>query len=60
MVHSGRHSIVGLPWYPGIHEQVPLLQIALLPQGFREHGSIGNGVCGSGKYTFVIFKIVKT
>lgn len=42
IVHSGRHSKYGSPWYSGWQVQIPFSQIAFAPQGDGLHASIGS------------------
>ena len=47
MVHSGLHSMYGLPWRPGRQVQLAAwflsVQTALVPQGDGRQGSTGRG-----------------
>lgn len=56
-VHSGRQAIKGSPWYSGMQEHCPLLQIAFRPQGEGLHGSSFTGVTAGNKIYIKHYKM---
>lgn len=51
IVHSGRHSKYGSPWYSGWQEQTPSLQTAFGPHGDGLQGSVG---ANSANYSKIV------
>lgn len=61
--HSGRQPWYGSPPYPGMHEQIPLAQLALAPHGDGLQRSLGiSSLARAGKkyyvYTVRIFELM--